>query len=426
MASNDLAAVLALIEPEYSQSVTDLCALPTTAISRIEKAETKRMNTKGYFERLHVAYNTAKGATNDRGNFLAGGGDKYIEILIGAVFNHISGEMTGHYFRNLQAPKSIAENLSQKMLNDVKALNNEREMQFCLGDGLNSKGVVASISYVSPSTTVTFASPMGSFYIEEGRSYYFHHPTTFLRHGHATNSFVCTSVPSATTAVFTGDLTGGTTVAAADIVCGQGSADGESTLNRAIRGPSYWCAKTGDYFGANRDVITKTQGNRYDFGGNMISHQGLEAMDKVYDYRWGTNPRGTLDHVDFWSPANVQGYLLPAYLLRRLNTDDYKNYDGKARMQGDGGRELVVSKYFIATSLYRLNVAFCNKYEIQPVQLWDLDDKKVRSLTANGGILDCVTWTHTVYDNFGCRNPGEQIEGFGLGTADLTTNLNFF
>lgn len=421
---NDVNSILAALKPIWADKVQDAVSLPDRATGFIKKSPAKPVNAKGFRQPIEISPNTAVGATLEAGNFLAGKGHGTVEMLINTVSHHISGLATGTFFRNVST-KEAATSLAKRMMKDFKVLRMNDDINFCLGDGLYSRGVVSSISVASGITSVTFTSSSGApgaFYIEQGRSYYVHHPTTFALHGNSV-AFPALDKTSSTVYRFTGDMSAGTTAAANDLIVpiATGDSTPQSALNRAVRGLSYFTATTGDYFGIDRDTIDLLRGLRVNGNSNLISHQVLEQGNSAHMYRNNNDQDDTRSHIDFIPPCQRELYLLNSYGLRRLDTEDYKNYDGAPGFKGDGGRQTVVDKFILDSGWWRLEPTGLQRFVLQEFDVWDLDGLQQRPVQANSSILDVAQWHVFGEMQYAHIMPWSCIEFYSLSTSGART-----
>jgi hypothetical protein len=414
--------IMAVIQPHVSTARRHLKALPSKSISRIKQSGRKPVNAKGFRVPLYTRDNVQYGGAGEGANLLTGGDYKTAELAIGTVNFNMALKLQGGAVRNMKDAKYSGMSLGDMMMRDNKKQLEQMNVNFCLGDGLFRRGTVSSFSFSSPYTTVTFDSGSGgSYYIDEGASYFIHHPTTYALHGGAA-AFVCYDKPTATTARFVGDMTAATTIAANDILIPKGTADGESSLNRAVRGPSYFCAVTGDYFGLDKDVETRAQGIRHDAGDDFISPELLDAIEGLYQFKWGEDSGEVLArHTDFMSPTQDKAYLLNVYPLLRLDQQTYKNADLKAGSQGHGGRQKVVDNHYQDDVWFTLLTESIFEYVLEDFDVWKLDGQEARTVYANSSITDVKQIHYFGSNQYGDEFPGKQIEIHNLGTAGLPT-----
>jgi hypothetical protein len=219
-------------------------------------------------------------------------------------------------------------------------------------------------------------------------------------------------------------MTQGTSAQANDILCPRATADGESTVNRGVRGPAYWSATTGDYFGVDRDTVDLMRGIRVSGGSDLVSHSLLEQGNGLHFYRNGDDDSDTLGFVDMMADAQRQAYLLNGYAIRRLDTEAYQNYDGAMKMKGDGGRRTVVDKYFIDTSWWRLKQEAGFRYALAEMDVWDLDGQKFRTPTVSGSNRDSIQWTIFGDEQFAHLEPWNIIEFHTLATTGTATKVS--
>lgn len=417
---NDVQAIMPMIALKVGQKIGEAIALPDRAAGYFRKGTPRETNAKGAREYIEIQENNQVGSTGEDGVFLEGGGYRYIELLIGANTIHISGKVTGSQIRNLPSVKAAGLSVAKLMMKDARVARNWDNINVCRGDGVWSHGTIVSISVSGGKTTVTFDSVNGSFYVKVGANYFVHHPTTIALKGGGV-TFKCLSKPSKTTAVFEGDMSAGTTAAANDILVPKATADGQSAINRAARGFAYWAATSGDYFGADRDTIDLIRGLRVNGGTDMVSHPLLEQGNSVHYFRNGDENSDTSSFTDFISPTQREAYLLNAYGARRLDTEAYQNYDGAAKMRGDGGRRTIVDKYLPDTTWDRLKAEAVRRFVLQEMAVWDLDGKKFRTIPANNSTRDSIMWTMHGEHNYAGLEPWNHIQFFALGTSGVTT-----
>jgi hypothetical protein len=423
---NDVMSIMPAITQKVGQKIQVAYSIPDRASAVFRKGTPLRTNAKGAREYVEVTENTQVGSTQEDGVFNVGGGYGMVELLINSVRIHISGKATGDQIRNAPDVKAAGVTVAKRMMKDFRVLRNWQNINFCRGDGLASHGTVASVSYSAPYTTVTFESTNGSFYIKKGAYYFPHAPSgTFaVRGANGTTPYQCYDKPTKLTARFFGDMTGGTPAQAGDLICARATADGESFVNRGVRGLVHWAATTGDYFGVDRDVVDLLRGVRVSGGSDLISHSLLAQADGLHHYRNGDEDTDTSNFMDMFAPAQKEAYLLNAYGIRRLDTADYQNYDGAAKFKGDGGRRSVCDKYLPDTSWFRLKQSEGYRYSLAEMDIWDLDGQKFRTPTVSGSNRDSIQWTIFGDENFAHKEPWNVIEVHTLATTGVATKVS--
>jgi len=416
---SDVNAMFPQIKLKVNEKITELQAFPDHAVRLVKKGTPKATNPKGAREILKIGENTEIGAIGEGGTYPPGGGRRAVEMLIGYVPLSISGKVTGDRIAAAKDAIGAGGMIGGLMMDDYKSLRKQEDINFCLGDGLFRRGTVLSFS-VSTNTTVTFESAAGAYYIVVGQFYFIHHPTTFALHGGGT-AFQCLS-KTKTTAVFAGDMTVATTIAAGDYLVprASGGASPESAVNRACRGFSYFAAASGDYYGVDKDNISEARGLRLNAGGDMISHPLMEQTNSLYSFRWGSAPVMS-SQTDFTSPTQIEGYKLNGYPLRRVDGPSYKNYDGAIERVTDGNRMQVIDPFFADTVWYRVMMEYVSQYVFIEEGTWDLDGLEARAPQDTGGIVDALLYIIRKKNQFADINPGSLIEIFGLGTSGLVT-----
>jgi hypothetical protein len=203
-----------------------------------------------------------------------------------------------------------------------------------------------------------------------------------------------------------------------------GGLTADSSLNQGIRGPNYFTAATGDYFGADRDSETRIQGIRHDGAGDRISGPLLEYMDTLYTFKWPDDPAQTNGHTDFFSPAQEKSILYHSYPLRRLQGDEYKNFDPSNKFKGWNGREYVCDVHYKDSIWFTLLVNSIYHYVQRDWDVWDYDGQQSRTTYANGSIVDMIQIHYWATDQYGCEEPGKQMQLHTLSTTGVATKTS--
>lgn len=418
-------SIMAVISPHVNNALRNATSLPSKSVGHFKKSERKPSNAKGYRVRQLVDTNTQYGAPPDGGNYITGGGYRYVEMLIGTVAFVIALKLDGGALRNIKDAQHTGLSLAEMLMKDGEVYAKQENINFCMGDGFFRRGTIDTggvAAYSAPYTTITFTeADGGSYFIDKGAYYYVHLPTSpYTLHGGGA-AFQCYDKPTATTARFVGDMTASTTAAAGDYLVPKGAADGQSSINRAVKGPSYFSKDTGDKFGVDVDVEDRLRGIVYDADDAMVTPQLLELVNALYSFKWGDDPQGTMRHTDFYSPTQYQAYLMNAYPLRRLNTADYTNFDAQAKTRGDGGRETVIDNHYKDMDWYRILTESIYSYVQQDFGPWNYDGQESRTIYANSSITDAIQIHNVSFKNYGCEDPGRQIHISNLGTTGCAT-----
>lgn len=427
--------ILAVIKPVLSPTLQRMVQTPGRAIARAKQTTRKAINDKGYRFSVQLGFNASHGGMNRGGTMLVGNADRYIELCIGSVVSNGARAWDGGVLQHQSDPSYRGLSEAEQMMQDADVHAMEHDKNFCYGGSLYSRGVVTAVSYDSGTglSTVTFDSANGGSYFLKGTEsgsaskinmqYFFHHPTTFALHG-GTDPFPLVDVPTKTTARFKGDATGGTTVAALDIVVPAGTADKLSSIHKGIRNLEYFCGNSGDYFTGNRDVEDKLCGIRHDAAGDAIDRAMLEYMDSLYTFKWPQDEAGTSNHVDFISPTQRAKMLFKAEGPWRLNDESYRNYDPKNDFRGWGGREYVIDVYILATNWYIMFLKELYHYEQRPWDTWDYDGLQRRAIPASGSIRDALQSHYLSVDQYGHEMPGKNLQIFSAQTTGAATSTD--
>jgi hypothetical protein len=399
--------------------------VPSRSIGRFKQSERKPINAKGYRFRIKVRNAVGHGGIADGGNMLVGDGVSWIELCIGSVNSNAGLKLNGGALRNMKDPQYAGESIAELMVDKADVHAMEHNKNFCYGGVLYSRGVLNGIpTYSAPYSTATFtAAGGGSFYIEPGGKYLFHHPTTYAAHGGAV-AFECFDKPTKLTARFIGDVTAATSAADGDLVVPLGSETAGSSINKGVRGLSYFTAETGDYFGADRDVEDRIRGIRKDASSDMITPQLLDYVDTLYMIKWPDDNQGTMGHSDFIPPCQDAAMKFNAYPLWRLDEQNYRNYDPQSKFKSVGGREKVIDVHYPDTNWFRVRTKDIYHYVQRDWDLWDYDGQDSRAVPANSSILDAIQLHFWSTDQYGCEEPGHQIEIYGLGTTGTALKVS--
>jgi len=427
---------LPVLTARMSNVIQKMVQIPTLVISRANQSERKPLNDKGYRFYALMGFNAAHGYGQRGMTMIAGGHDRYIEFCVGSAVSNMARAWDGGAVTHQGDPTYKGLSEAEQMTMDAKVHAMEHEKNFCYGGVLCSRGVVSSISYDSGTdiSTVTFDSTEGGSYYLKGTEsgaadkvnmrYFFHHPTTFAEHGDNTDSpFPLIDVPSRTTARFKGDVSGGTTVAANDLIVPEGALN-TTSINRGIRNLEYMTPVTGDYFTANVDAEPLLQAIQHNADGDPVDRAMLEYMDTLYSFKWPEDEAGTANHVDFISKTQSAKMLFQADGLWRLEGKDYREFDPKNKFVGWGRREWVPGVYIQDSNWFTTLTSKLYHYEQVPFDVWKLDGLDKRTIPDSGSIRDAVQRHYLGVDQYGHEWPGKNMLIYGAATSGAATKTD--
>lgn len=413
--------------PYVSEYVNEAVQLPDKVFGMFKQSERKPMNRKGYQFSILVRSNpNIGGGMNSGDTMLAGAGDDYIQLCIGATVSNGARAKDGGNLREEMDAQYFGLTPTQQDVLDASRFATEQDKNVCFGGLTFSRGVITVIpTYSAPYSTVTFdAAQGGSYYLNEmeGRSFLVHDPTSFSAHG-GTTPFVLYDIPTPTTARFIGDMTGGTAIAANDILVPTGTATGHSSVNKGIRNLMYMAGiATGDYFTASRDTQPKIRPIVKDLTGNEVTRAVLEFMDGLFTFKWPAIPEGTKNHVDLFSPSQRIKMLFQAEGPMRINTTDGGgiNYSPKTEFRGWGQRRHEMDVYIPDSTWFIFLMTKGYRYVQKEFGPWNYDGQDWRAIPDTGSIRDAVQKHWIAVDAVGHEDCGKNLTMINCSTSGST------
>ena len=409
-------------QPYINQAVKQTVQLPSRTFGRIKESTRKPINDKGYQFSLNTDSNPMIGGGMRAGDtMMVGGSDKYITLVIQSTVTNGARNWDGGALRQMADGKYYGMNQAEQAVKDANRFATEHNKDVCFSGKTKSRGVFTAIPvFSSPNSTATFlAAKGGSYYLKEmiGRSFQAHDPTTFLPHG-GTTPFVLKSVPTPLTAVFVGDMTGGTAIAANDILVPTGTATGASSVNLGITSLEAMCPTTGDYFTGDVDNEEKIRATQYDVGGQEVTRAVLEYVDGLFQFKIPDMAAGTSGHTDIFSPTQeMKMYFQAEGPLRINSTDGSVNYDPKITFKGWNGRQYRTDVHILSTMWFVLYFPEIYRYVMREFGPWDYDGLQVRGIPANGSWRDAVGKQYIAVDNVACEDPRLNLQLINCATA---------
>lgn len=406
---------LPYLYPKINQAVVQTVELEDTNYSLHAKGQAKEINSLGARVAFKLRVNTNYGNNSSGGYFREPGHHQAKQAVIGFTRDNIAHGVDGDYFDNIEGTDAIGGKLKELMRDDVLYMKKQRDIDFCHGDGTGTRGTVSSIT---GTTVVTFTSEEGTRFLDVGETYFFH-ASDGTQHG-ATAGHPLASIDSTTQGTFTGALTDNTDVTAGDVAVHKGSADGESSFNRALYGYEKFFLATGEYFGLDKDAEPNLRALRVPAGGKMVSFSLLEKGITKWMLRWNSGePQGLIDAVP---PSQYAAYKLLGYGLRRV-TENARKFDGAFTKVSDGDRTMYINANIRPTNWFRYMKEIIERFEFKATGLWRMDDLTMRTPQANGSNADAVYWIINGKEQMFCSNPAKGIWYSGLGVSGVDTGI---
>lgn len=415
-------------KPYISEFVKRTVQLPSRTFGRFKESKRKPINDKGYMFSLLTASNPQiDGGMNSGDTMLVGGSDTYVQLLVGSVVSNGARAWSGGALRQQMDGNYYGLNRAEQDVLDADRFATEHNKDLCYSGITKSRGVVSGTPTYDSGTglsTVTFLSTQkGSYFLKEmiGRSFLFHHPTTFAAHG-GTTPFVLYSVPTKTTAKFVGDVTGGTAIATNDIVVPTGTAGGASSVNKGIRNLEYMTPVTGDYFNADVDTQDKLRGTQYDLSGNEVTRAILEYMDGLYAFNFPNDAMGTKNHTDIFSPTQRMKMLFQVDdIVRIQSTDGSVKYNPKTEFVGWNGRRYFMDVHVLDTNWFIFDFSEAYRYVQKEWGPWNYDGMTERAIPDSGSIRDALQKHWIAVDQVGHEDPRRNLMIINAATAGAAT-----
>lgn len=402
--------------PKINRAIVQTVELEDHCYSMHAKGTPREINSLGARQTIQLRVNSNYGNPGEGDYFREPGKQNAKQATISFTRDAITHGVNGDYFENVEDRDAIGGKLAELMKQNISYIKKQRDIDFCHGDG---KGTRATVLTADSATQATMTSEEGTRFLDEGETYFFHHPTTGAIHG-STSGHVLTSITSTTVAVFVTDITSGTTVAANDLVVHKATADNESSFNRALYGYEHFFLDSGAYFGLDKDTEKNLRGLRVNASSALISLSLLEKTVTKWMYRWnGGAPTGL---IDVTSPAQISAYKLLGYNLRRL-TENTRTFNGAIEKVQDGDRTLYVDANIRPTNWFRYDPKCIQRYEFKPTGIWDKDGLRMRAPQGNGTIQDQVFWVINGKEQMFCDNPARGVWLYGLSTTGLETGI---
>lgn len=419
-------------QPYRSEMVKKTVQLPSRTFGRFFKESKRRpINDKGYMFSILTSSNpNVGGGMNSGDTMLVGGSDEYIQLLIGSVVTNGARAWGGGALRQQMDKNYYGLSKAEQDVLDADRFATEHNKDLCYSGITKSRGVVNGTPTYDSGTglsTVTFlAAQNGSYYLKEmrGRSFLFHHPTTFAAHG-GTTPFVLHSVPTKLTARFVGDVTGGTAIATNDIIVPTGTAGGASSLNKGINNLEFMTPVTGDYYTADVDTQDKVRGLQYDLDGDEVTRAVLEYVDGLFEFNQPNNAVGTKNHVDLFAPTQKMKILFQTEGLIRINTTDGSaKYNPKTEFVGWNGRRYFTDPHILPTNWFIFDVADAYRYVQKEFGPWNYDGLNERAIPDSGSIRDALQKHYIAVDQVGHEDPRQNILLLNCATAGAATAIS--
>lgn len=411
-------------QPYVSTAVKKTVQLPSRTFGRLKESTRKPINEKGYQFSINTKSNPQIGGGMKSGDtMMIGGSDAYIALVVQSTVTNGARAWEGGALRQMADGKYYGLNRAEQEVLDANRFAAEHNKDLCFSGITMSRGVVNGAPTYSAGpneSTVTFlASKGGSYFLKEmeGRSFLFYHPTTFAAHG-GTTAFVLKRVPTTLTAVFTGDVTGGTAIATNDICVPTGTALGASGLNLGISSLERMCPVTGDYFTADVDAEDKIRAIQFDVASQEVTRAVLEYVDGLFTFKIPEMAEGTSGHVDLFSPTQRMKILFQVEGPMRINTNNGQvAYNPKTTFVGWNGREYREDVHILATNWFVFYMKEAYRYVQKEFGPWDYDGLEVRSIPASGSWRDAVAKHYICVDQVAHEDPRCNIQLINCATA---------
>ena len=426
-----VSTILPTLIPYYDKTIQDLVELKDTVYALFSKGETASVNSLGARVSLRTKVNPNFGNRLEGNPFREPGQNSYQQLSVAYQRSSISGGMTDDVIDQIKDQNSFAESMAECIATDTMSYKRQQDIDFCLGDGSARRATVLSVtSGAAGGSVVVMDAVLGNRLLEQDGLYVAHDPTTGTAHG-VTTGHNLTSKTDFQTTNFGGDVTSGTTWAAADIIVNRGDADGNSSWNLAIYGFTYFANDSGEYFGLSKDLTDKLRGIREPLGGNNISFSSLLRGEVRWKYRWNESVVPTM--TDFTSEAQVSVYKNLGFQLRSFlqdpNSGPVKKFDGAIESISDGNREIIVDNNFSPSDWFRGDRKIVKHFVLEQPALWGKDGLQYRStistgVSASNGVAaspgqwkGLLSWIIAGKENFAALNPARFIWYSGCGTT---------
>lgn len=425
------ATTLPVSQPYRSTLVKRTVQLPSRVFGRFKESTRKPLNNKGYlFSLMERSNPQIGGGMNSGDTMLTGGSDEYITLLVGGVVTNGARAWNGGAVREMADGNYYGLSRSDQEIMDADRFATEQDKNLCFAGRTYARGVInGTPTYDSGSglSTVTFLSAQnGSYYLREmeGRKFLFHHPTTFAAHG-GTTPFELKDCPTALTARFIGDVTGGTAIATNDIAVPIGTADNKSSVNKGINNLDYMTSNTGEYYSVKVDNHPKTKSIQYDLAGNEVTRAILEYMDGLYTLNYPADPVGTANHTDIFSPTQeMKMYFQAEGALRINSTSGMVNYDPKITFKGWMGRPKLITNHVLPSTWYINDLRDAFRGVQREFSSWDYDKQEYRAIPASGSIRDAIQKHWLAVDQVWHEDKRKNMAMYNCATAGAATPAN--
>lgn len=403
-------------QPYVSMAVKKTVQLPHRTFGRIKESSRKPINDKGYQFSINTKSNPQIGGGMRSGNtMLIGGSDAYITLVVQSTVTNGARAWDGGALRQMSDGKYYGLNRGEQDVLDADRFATEHNKDICFSGITKSRGVMAAIPVFAAGpneSTVTFlASKGGSYYLREmeGRSFLGHRPVTFVPVG-GTTPFVLKRVPTPLTAVFAGDMTGGTAIAANDFLVPTGTAGGASSINLGITSLERMTPVTGDYFTANVDVEDKVRGIQHDVLGQEVTRAVLEFADGLFTFKIPGMTQGTRGHTDIYSPTQQIKMLFQAEGPLRIPTSTGAvAYNPKITYGGWNGRAHFEDVHLLGNVWHIFYMPECYRYVQREFGTWDYDGQEVRGIPDSGSWRDAIAKHYICVDQVAHEDPRMNI-----------------
>lgn len=415
MSAEGIREALPYLIPKLNRAVVMSVELKDSAYALHSKGTPKEMNSLGARQTIKLAVNSNYGNKGEGDYFREGGKHNAKQAIIGFTRDSITHALNDDYFDNVEGTDAIGGKMADLMKDNIAYMKKQRDIDFCHGDGKGTRGTVSS---VSGTTIIIFTSEEGSRFTDKNEFYFFHHPTTGAIHG-STSGHQVVSIDSTTQATFTGDLTSGTTVAANDLMVHKGTADNESSYNRALYGYEYFFLDSGAYFGLDKDTESLLRGLRVNAQNLNVSFSLLEKGITKWQYRWNEEPDGLIDMVP---PCQIASYKKLGYPIRRIGADD-KSFDGGITKVTDGQRTMYSDANIRPTNWFRYKQSCIQRYEFKATGVWTRDGNTYRTIYGNNSNKSEIYWIIDGKEQMFCDQPAHGIWYYNLGTSGVETGI---
>lgn len=419
MSAETVREALPYLIPRINKAVVMTIELQDTNYSLHSKGTPKEMNSLGARQVFKLRINSNYGNPGEGDYFREGGKHNSKQATIGFTRDGITHSVNDDYFDNVEGTDAIGGKLADLIKDNIAYMKKQRDVDFCHGTGLASRGKIASISVSGGNTTATFDSEEGTRLLDEGEIYFAVTAAAGTVHG-STSGHKLLSITSTTVAVFEGDMSSGTTVAANDILVHKATADNENSWNRALYGYEYFFNDSGPYFGLDRDTESKLRGLRVNGGGFNVSFSLLEKGRTKWFYRWNQQMPNNL--IDATSPAQEAAYKLLGYSLRRVE-GTASSFDGAFTKVTDGNLTMHVNANIRPGNWFRYDPATIDRYEFKETGIWKRDGLTMRTVQGNGSNKAEVYWIINGKEQMFCNNPARGVWYYNLGTSGVDTGI---